>query len=347
MNAPIADSLVPAGGIDRERVLAGDIGGTSTRLAIFERNGPKPRVVVEKVYSSKAHATLDEIVAAFVVEHPIPIAAAAFGIAGPVLNGRVQTPNLAWTVGSSSLARLLALPSVALINDLEANAWGIGALEAKDLLVLNAGNPDATGNRAILSPGTGLGEAGLYWDGKTHRPFACEGGHADFAPRNDHEIALLKHLLAKHERVSYERVLSGPGLAAIFEFLQSTSSTPLPSWFVDECKAGDVAAAVSRAALGKRLAVAVHALDLFVGFYGAEAGNLGLKMMATGGVFIGGGIAPRIVEKFQTPLFMEAFTAKGRMRELMRAMPVHVILNDKTALLGAARYAIAHAGQSR
>jgi glucokinase len=337
-------SIIPHGA---GMVLAGDIGGTSTRLAVFARDGATPRVAIEKVYRSKEHANLNEIVSAFIGEHPLPIVAAAFGIAGPVLHGRVQTPNLAWTVDGSSLARLLALPRVGLINDLEANAWGIGALNEQDLFVLNPGRADAIGNQAILSPGTGLGEAGLYWDGLTHRPFACEGGHSDFAPRNEQEIALLRYLLTKHERVSYERVLSGPGLAAIFEFLHQSSRVSLPAWFVDECKTGDLSAVISRAALANRLDIAVQALDLFVRFYGAEAGNLGLKMMATGGVLIGGGIAPRIVEKLNSPQFMDAFAAKGRMRDLMLAMPVKVILNDKSALLGAARHAFHHVDQSR
>ncbi|MFM9884349.1 MAG: glucokinase [Burkholderiales bacterium] len=320
-------------------ILAGDIGGTSTRLALFEKSGERLRIAVEKVYPSQQHASLEEIVRKFIVQHPMAITAAAFGIAGPVRDGRVQTPNLAWIVDGKVVAREMGLENVGLINDLEANAWGIAALQDDDFATLNPGVPQAIGNQAVISAGTGLGEAGLYWDGKQHRPFACEGGHCDFAPRNAAEMRVLVFLLAEFDRVSYERLLSGPGLHNIFRALRSETVRTGRDALDETFAVGDPAAAISRAALANSHPVAVQALEMFVSLYGAEAGNVALKMMATGGVFIGGGIAPRIIEKMRGPSFIDAFLAKGRMRPLLEAMPVKVILNDKTALMGAGRYA--------
>jgi glucokinase len=242
-------------------------------------------------------------------------------------------------VDSDLVARELGLKSVGLINDLEANAWGIAVLEAKDLVVLNEGAADASGNAAIISAGTGLGEAGLYWDGKQHRPFATEGGHTDFAPRSRLEMDLLEYLLKEFQRVSYERVVSGPGLLNIYRFLRDAGRGEEPGWLARRMRGEDPAAVISRAALDGESDLCAQALDLFVSMYGAEAGNLALKVMATGGVFLGGGIAPRIIRKLEEPAFLNAFTAKGRMKPLLQAMPVRVILNDKTALLGAARFA--------
>ena len=320
-------------------ILAGDIGGTSARLGLFDANGAGPRLAVEQTYASREHPGLDEIVTAFVAAHKAPIQHACFGIAGPVLHGRVEAPNLAWVVDARTLARELALPAVTLLNDLEANAYGIAALGPEDFVVLNAGTPQAKGNAAVISAGTGLGEAGLYWDGQRHHPFACEGGHADFAPRNALEAELLVFLGSTGERVSYERVLSGPGLHRIYEFLRDSGRGQEPAALAEALRQSDPAAVISRNGLEGRYELCVQALELFASFYGAEAGNLALKMMATGGVYLGGGIAPKILAKLKGPAFLQAFTAKGRMRPLLEAMPVRVIMNEMTALLGAARCA--------
>jgi glucokinase len=322
-------------------ILAGDVGGTSTRLAFFEKVGGRLRPVAENTYPSREHRSLLEIVSQFVSAHGLPFECACFGIAGPVKRGRVETPNLAWVVDAKDLARDLGLATVGLFNDLEANAYGVAELEAKDFVVLNEGAPDAVGNAAIISAGTGLGEAGFYWDGRQHHPFACEGGHADFAPRNELEAELLRYLLSRFERVSYERVLSGPGLHNIYQFLRDTGRGQEQPWMVDEMQRHGPPAAIARAALEGRSELSANALDLFVSLYGAEAGNLALKIMAAGGVYVGGGIAPKIIEKLKGPAFRRAFTAKGRLQPLLEAIPVRVILNDKTALLGAARYALA------
>jgi glucokinase len=319
-------------------IIAGDIGGTSTRLALFELSGDGTRPLIEKVYRSREHAGLEEIVQAFIAENHVRVAAACFGIAGPVRAGEVQTPNLPWTVRAANIAQRLELDSVHLINDLEANAWGVGALEAHDFAVLNEGNP-ATGNAAVIAAGTGLGEAGLYWDGRQHLPFACEGGHADFAPRNALEFDLLTYLAARHDRVSYERVVSGPGLHNLYTFLRDTKRGAESPELANAIMHSDPAAAISQAALNGSSELASRALDLFVSLYGAEAGNLALKMMSVAGMYIGGGIAPKILPRLKSPTFMEAFGSKGRMRRVLEAMPVRIVLNDKAALLGAARFA--------
>jgi glucokinase len=321
-------------------LLAGDIGGTSTRLGLFEVVGGRPRVVVRERYGSSEHPGLDAIVRLFRQAHGQAIVGACFGVAGPVVGGQhVATPNLAWDVDATVIARELDQPQVGLINDLEANAHGIFTLEDKDFAVLNAGAVGA-GNIAVISAGTGLGEAGMYWDGAQHHPFAGEGGHCDYAPHADLEVDLLRYLQAKFgAHVSWERVLSGPGLASIYAFLRDTGRGTEPDWLAEAIRTGDGPAVISRAALEGKSELCVKALDIFVAAYGDEASNLALKLMATGGVYLGGGIAPRIVDKLKGPAFMEAFTAKGRLGPLLATIPVRVIMNDETALLGAARYA--------
>jgi len=317
-------------------ILAGDIGGTNTRLALLEMEDKWPRVIVEQTFPSREHKSLDEIVRQFLGEHGLTIKRACFGVAGPIRNRRSKPSNLPWVVDADQLATLFGFDAVTLVNDLEANAFGLVALEAKDFAVLNEGAPESEGNTAIISAGTGLGEAGLHFEGKMRRPFASEGGHADFAPRNELEIELLRYLIPQFHHVSYERVLSGPGLLNIYTFLRDTGRGEEAAWLADEMQEADPSAVITRAALEGKSELCMRALDLFVSIYGAEAGNLALKVNATGGVFLGGGIAPRIIDKLKSPAFMEAFTAKGRMRPLLEAVPVRVILNDMTALVGAA-----------
>lgn len=317
-------------------ILAGDIGGTNTRLALLEMEGKWPRVVEGETFATHGHKTLDEIVQKFLEAHGGTIRRACFGIAGPVRNRQSQPSNLPWVVDADRLATLFGFDTVTLVNDLEANALGLGALEPKDFAVLNEGSADAEGNGAIISAGTGLGEAGLHFEGKLRRPFASEGGHADFAPRNELEIELLRHLLGQFEHVSYERVLSGPGLLNIYTFLRDTGRGDEPVWLADEMRGSDPSAVITRAALAGKSELCMKALDLFVSIYGAEAGNLALKVKATAGVFVGGGIAPRIIAKLKGPVFKDAFTSKGRMKPFLEAIPVRVILNDSAALLGAA-----------
>jgi glucokinase len=316
--------------------LAGDIGATHTRLGLFASGTPEPGAF--EIYSSRDHDGLEAMLRAFLEAHPARIERACFGVAGPVRDGHARTTNLAWPVDAASLAAVLGLDRVGLVNDLVANAYGIAELEPDDVATLNAGDPAAGGNVAVLSAGTGLGEAGLFWDGTRHHVFASEGGHSDFGPRNDAETALRAHLAAQHAHVSYERVCSGMGLVAIHGFLR-IGGEPEPAWLAAEMAHHDAGGVISKAGLDGRDAVCVRALEMMVSVYGAEAGNLTLKLLATGGVYLGGGIAPQILPKLQDGAFMAAFTAKGRFADLLEAVPVHVILNDRTALLGAARLA--------
>jgi glucokinase len=321
-------------------VLGGDIGGTNARLAFFD--GPPDRLttVAIEIFPSREHKGLGEIARAFIAKHNCTPSAACFGIPGAIRDGIVEATNLPWVVRATTLASEVGLASVSLINDLEANAHGIALLSESDLVTLNAGVPVRGGNRALISAGTGLGEAGLLAEADgTFRPFPSEGGHADFAPSNELQIDLLRHLMGRFGHVSYERVLSGPGLYNIYQFLRDTRRAEEPAWLRDAISQGDASAAVAKSGLDGTSEIGVQALDLFVSIYGAAAGNLALQVVATGGVFIGGGIAPKIIDKLRGPAFLEAFRAKGRVSSLLKDIPVRVITNDKTALLGAGRVA--------
>lgn len=321
-------------------ILAGDIGGTHTRLAFFEGTPDRLEPVYVEIYPSPQFAGLTEIVRKFSSAHPHPVDAVCFGLPGAVLNGRVETTNLPWVVDANRMMAELGFRSVTLINDLYANAHGIALLDESDFVMLNPGLPNTMGNRALISAGTGLGEAGLYADGRGgYHPFPSEGGHADFAPRNDLELDLLRYLMGRFEHVSYERVLSGPGLHNIYLFLRDTGRGTEPAWLAEQIAHGDPSAAISKSALEGTSAICVQALDVFVSLYGAEAGNLALKMLATGGVYVGGGIAPKIIRKLSSTAFMKAFAAKGRIGAMLKDIPVRVITNDRAALLGAGRVA--------
>lgn len=319
-------------------ILAGDIGGTNARLGLFELAGSRLRVIAAKTYPSRQHTGLEEIVELFMAGQHGPPSRACFAIAGPVAGGRAVTTNFPWVVDTLSLGKLLGLADVGLINDLEAIAHGLDELEEKDVAVLDPGRTGVEGNRAIIAAGTGLGEAGAYWDGRQHHPFACEGGHAGFAPRTSIEIDLLRWLLARFDRVSYERVLSGAGLYEIYKFLRDRSGHEEPSWLSEELVLHPAPVVIVQHAFNGRSELCWEAVQQFVSIYGAEAGNLALKIMARGGVWIGGGIAPRVLPQMPR-VFREAFDAKGRMRPLVEGMQVNVILNDRVGLLGAARYA--------
>lgn len=318
--------------------LAGDIGGTKTRLALAEVSGNSVRIRREQSFVSRQYTALEDMLQAFLHDQA-SISQVAFGIAGPVRGEVAQTTNLPWRIDAAALRRRFGFASCHLLNDLEATARGIPALGQDDLLTLQAGAPDACGNQAVIAAGTGLGEAGLYWDGAAHHPFATEGGHATFAPRDARELALLHFMQQQHEHVSWERVLSGMGLRDLYDFMLVHLGATTPSWLADEIAAGDKAAAVSAAALSGRDEVCVATLHLFVELYGAEAGNLALKIMSRGGLFIGGGIAPKILPLLQDGTFLGAFLDKGRMQPLLAAMPVKVILNDRAALYGPALHA--------
>jgi glucokinase len=322
-------------------ILAGEIGATRTRLAAYETEGNRLQRVVEKNYVSQQHDGLSGILADFIKTEGIPVHSACLGVAGPVRAGRSKISNLPWVIDAREVAKQLRLNSVGLLNDLEAYAYGIDGLESKDFITLSEGAEEAEGNRAVISAKTGLGMAGLYWDGFRHHPFACEGGHADFAPRNDLQIELLAYLQKKYGRISCERILSGPGIKNIYEFLRDTHKAEEPEWLRTELSAApDPPALISKLALEGKAAICDQTLSIFVSVFGAQAGNCALNFMSTGGIFIGGVIAAKIVPKMKDPLFLESFLDKGRMGTILKDMPVKIVVNDDAGMIGAARYTL-------
>jgi glucokinase len=326
-------------------ILAGDVGGTHARLALFDSRGEELKLIVEQIYASHGYTSLEAIVSEFLRSTSGKPDSAGIGVAGPVRDGKCVATNLPWIVDAAKLAAETGLRNIMLLNDLEANAYGIATLAPADFEVLQKGSADPRGNAAVISPGTGLGEAGMVREGAALRPFASEGGHSSYAPVGELEGELFQYLVKRFEHVSCERVLSGPGLVNIYEFLRDTGRANVPEGFADEMSAGDPSAVISEAALTKRIEICVQALDIFVRIFGAEAGNVALKFLATAGVYLGGGIAPKILRKLREPAFVEAFLAKGRMRKLLEAVPVLVILNENTALRGAARGALLQAAR--
>ena len=324
-------------------ILAGDIGGTKTNLAIFEEAGDRLLSRREaQTFPSRDYDGLEAVIAQFLKGRDLSIEAAAFGVAGPVIDGVCRTTQLPWIVSKAALGNMLGIDDVWVINDLEATAYGIPALAEEQLVTLHPGKREQGGNLAIIAAGTGLGEAALIWGGAQYYAMASEGGHVDFAPRNELEIELLRYLLTLKHRISYERVLSGPGLVNIYNFFKNGNLVEEPDWLRREIEESDDAArTISQAALSARAEICVRALDLFVSIYGAQAGNLALTVKATGGVFVGGGIAPKIIEKLVDGTFVRAYKDKGRLSPMVEASPVYVIMEPKTALIGAGSLAAA------
>ena len=321
-------------------ILAGDIGGTNSRMALFTQESGNLHITGEKTYPSRQYRGLEEIVNLFLAETGVKVEAACCGIAGPVVRGRAVTANLPWVADTTEITQQTGVAPFWLINDLHAHAAGIDGLRTADLVALNSVEA-GEGNAALIAAGTGLGEAGMYWDGKRRHAFAGEGGHADFAPRTDVEVKLHLYLMRKFNRVSWERVLSGPGLKNIYDFLRDSGAEPEPVWLKDELDlAPDPVAVISQYGLAGKAPICERTLDIFTSAYGAEAGNLALRMLATGGVFFSGGIAGKILPKLRSRIFFDAFTDKGRMKALLETIPLKVIINNKVGLIGAAYYAM-------
>jgi glucokinase len=317
-------------------VLAGDIGGTRVRLALYGLTDGSLEVRRASEYAVKDYRGLEEIVRQFVGAEKVSVA--CLGAPGPRSRGKLRMANLPWILDGNELASTFGIQRVYLLNDLEALGYGIAKLSPDKIVTLNGGDGKPTGNRALIAAGTGLGESFLTWDGHGHVPHPSEGGHTDFAPRNDDEFDLLRCLRRKYAgRVSVERVVSGIGMANIYEFLRDVRGMEEPNWLKDEFAAAeDTNSVITGVALAGRSALCEKTLDMFVSAYGAEAGNFGLSMFSTGGLYIGGGIAPRILEKLKSGAFMQAFVDKGRLSRLLEAMPMHVILDSAAALKGAA-----------
>ena len=326
-------------------ILAGDVGGTKVDLALYDFINGKLKYTRDKVFRAKDYSGLEDIVKEFLGGDKVT--AACFGVPGPVRDGRLRLTNLPWTLDSRELSAGLGIDHVFLINDLEANGYGIAELTPEQIYTLSDGDPSQTGNRALIAAGTGLGEGLLIWNGRIHIPYPSEGGHGDYAPRNEDEIDLLRFLKEKYNgRVSFERVVAGMGLTSIYEFLREVRGMEEPQWLTEQLTAAhDVNSVITENALSAKSEICEKALDMFVSAYGAEAGNLALKVLSVGGLYVGGGIAPRIIEKLKDGTFMKAFTDKGRLSQLLINMPVRIILEPRAAQMGAAAYAEARAAE--
>lgn len=320
------------------QVLVGDIGGTKTVLAVAEADAGVIRLTGERRYPSRDFASLEDVVSRFLAETGATCKTAAFAVAGPVNRDSSEITNLSWLLDARRLEEVLGLRRARLLNDLEAVAWGIATLGPDDFEVLHPGAENAQGNACVVAAGTGLGQAGMHWDGAIHRPFATEGGHADFAPRDDLELALLRSLQERVGHVSWERLVSGMGIADIYLFLLEWHGDESSGPLREAMAAGDESAAIATAAADGSCPICGETMQLFMELYGREAGNMALKHMALGGVYLAGGIAPKNLDLLRRGPFLRAFFDKGRMGGLMRRIPVKVILEQRVPLFGAARF---------
>jgi glucokinase len=331
-------------------LIAGDSGGTKLHFGLFSgERGPR-RPLTEAIYPSGDHRSLEEAVTRFVHETGHRATEAVLAVAGPVLEGKARITNLPWAIDEDRLRKTFKIKSLRVINDVEATASFVPFLHKSDLVTLQEGNPVRHGAKAMIAPGTGLGEAFLAWDGKRYRAFASEGGHADFAPSTALEDELLATLRDLHGHVSYELVCSGIGIANLYRYMRDRGHAEEPGWLAEElARVADPVPVIVEKALDREAPcdICVRTLDLFASILGAEAGNMALKTLAMGGVYLGGGIPPRILPFLEKAHFMQAFLRKGRMRDLVARIPVHVVTNPKTALLGAAAQGLIPEAQTR
>ena len=331
-------------------ILAGDVGGTKVHLALYNFEGGRLHWVRDEKFPAAEYSSLDLVVQQFLgdeADRRKEIVAACFGCPGPVRDGRLKLTNLPWTLDARDLSKSLGIEHIFLINDLEANGYGIPELAPESIFTLQGADVGAIGHRGLIAAGTGLGEALLIWDGKSrHVPIPSEGGHCDFAARTDREVELLEYLRRTLKgRVSFERVVSGLGLRNVYSFFKDEVGIEEPAWLRERLEAEDPNAVIGSCAEDGSSELCHETMQLFAAAYGAETGNLALKVLATGGMYLGGGIAPKILKTLQSGGFVEAFVDKGRLRPVLEAIPVRVILDDTCALLGAAAYAEARASE--
>lgn len=320
-------------------LLAGDIGGTKTHLAIFSSPGELRTPVVEKTFPSARYASLEVMVKEFLTQVDVQVDRACFGVAGPIMNGKAKITNLPWVMDEEEMQKSLGIPKICLLNDLSAMAYGVPLLEEQDIYTLNAGTPQPGGTIAVVAPGTGLGEAFLVHNGSRYIAHPSEGGHADFAPLNERELDLLRFMLQRSAHVSYEHVCSGIGLPNLYAFLQSTGAYEEPDWLSDQLSlVSDHTPTIVKGAVESAVPICIETLKTFVSILGAEAGNMALKVLSSGGVYIGGGLPPRFLSFFTDGSFMQAFLAKGRMGQMLSRYPVYIILYPNVALIGAAAH---------
>jgi glucokinase len=337
-------------------ILAGDVGGTKVHLALYRFEAGRLAVVRQQKFPAHEYASLDLVVKAFLAQGDdtksegakSEIVAACFGCPGPVRDGRLKLTNLPWTLDARELVKSVGINHIFLINDLEANGYGIPELAAESVFTLHEGDAASVGHRGLVSAGTGLGECLLIWDAKTrrHLPLPSEGGHCDFAPRNDEEIALLEYLRGTLKgRVSFERVVSGLGIKNVYAFLRDHQKMEEPKWLRERMQNEDPNAVIGSCAEDGSSEICFATMRIFASAFGAEAGNVALKVLAMGGIYLGGGIPPKVLKTMQNGEFTRAFLDKGRLSPLLESMPVKIILDDTCALLGAAAYAEARAAE--
>ena len=326
-------------------ILAGDLGGTKTNLGVYRIGHAKKDLLLDvatfQTFHNADFSSLEDLLAKYLADIEGKIRSAIFAVAGPVINGQVKITNLPWVISEEQLCVKTGIPKIKLINDLEATAYAVPFLAPDQKHSLNQGVPLEGGTIAVIAPGTGLGESFLTWDGSRYYAHAAEGSHVEFAPTNQLQLRLLDYLLSSHEHVSYERVCSGMGIPNIYAFLKDEHKIEEPDWLRKELLEGDdPTAIIVTHALDEECVCEIcrATLDIFIAILGAEAGNLALKTMARGGVYVGGGIPPRILKELENGPFLESFKSKGRMSKIMADIPVHVILDPRVAVFGAARY---------
>lgn len=320
-------------------VLAADVGGTKTNLALFKITDTNLETIDEQSFQTNDYDSFIDLFHTFYVDKPNNIDVICLSVAGPVISNVAQGTNFPWIIDGEKISEKLKVKSVFVINDLVANAYGLAALHENDFETLITGE-NLTGNAAIISPGTGLGEAGLFWDGEQYHPFGTEGGHCSFSPQERLDFELYSFLHQKYGDVSWERILSGQGIIDLHDFLRQFRNSPMPHWFIKEFIKGNPAVLITKAAIEKKDTICIETLDMFLRFLATEASQIALKLKATGGIYIGGGIIPKIIKGIDKKIFTNNFVQSGRMAPLLEMMPVKVILNEKTPLLGAALYGI-------
>lgn len=329
-----------------DRYLAGDIGGTKTRLALYPVEADAYDPLEKETYRSQEYTSLEEIVQVFMSDKPYHLTGASFGIAGPIIEHRAQVTNLSWTVDASVLSQILGGVHVNLLNDLHAIASAVPYLKPDDMEDLITGEPDPNGAKGVIAPGTGLGEGFLVWDGERYQPCPSEGGHASFGPQTSLQLELLNYMVPIFGHVSYERVCSGIGIANLYKFLRDGKDLDEPKWLREKLvEVKDPTPIIARAALENKAKICTEAMELFVSILGSEAGNLALKVLATGGIYLGGGIPRRILPLLKTENFKQAFTDKGRFTGLLFNVPVYVITDQHVGVFGAACYGLLHGNQ--
>lgn len=324
-------------------LLAGDIGGTKANLAVFSVEKCSIVPLTEMTYRSTDYPNLETLISEYLSQFDFIVTQASLGVAGPVVEDQASITNLSWSITVDALRDTFDLTRVHLLNDLVSMAAAVPRLEDQDLHTLNPGKPVHGGTIAVIAPGTGLGESYLTWDGSRYFPYASEGGHSDFAPTNQLALKLHQYLLDRFGHVSCERVCSGNGIPNIYAFLRDEKYSEEPDWLAEQLeRAKDPTPIIAKAALDKKRSCKLCSLTMntFVSILGAESGNLALKVLSSGGVYLGGGIPPRILPYLDSGIFMQAFLHKGRLASVLSQMPVHVILNRKVALLGAAYYGL-------